>query len=293
MSIDSFNPYQSKQAKQVVSVTGIYLVCLNLPPHLRYLPENLCLVGIIPGPHKPSLDQINHFLKPLVEELLVFWETGVYFTQTAKYAAGRLVRCALIPLVCDLPAARQVAGFGAHNAKFFCSLCKLTIDQISEIDTTKWPLRSCEEHKAAAAEWRDKPTDAQRDAAFQTNSIRWSELLALPYWDPIQYTVIDSMHNHYLGLIQRHCRKIWGMQALVEDNRSVTEPFRPPDEDLALGWAHLYGGTEHELGACKATVLRYLCFTLDLPYRKLVKNQLRENLLDWVSLFHVPAERSS
>ncbi|KAI0628158.1 hypothetical protein C8Q77DRAFT_1040507, partial [Trametes polyzona] len=48
LSIDSFNPFQSKEAKQNVSVTGIYMVCLNLPPHLRYLPENVYLVGIIP-----------------------------------------------------------------------------------------------------------------------------------------------------------------------------------------------------------------------------------------------------
>ncbi|RPD57157.1 hypothetical protein L227DRAFT_507419, partial [Lentinus tigrinus ALCF2SS1-6] len=46
--IDSFNPFQSKEAKQNVSVTGIYVVCLNLPPHLRYLPQNSLLVGIIP-----------------------------------------------------------------------------------------------------------------------------------------------------------------------------------------------------------------------------------------------------
>ncbi|KAI0643953.1 hypothetical protein C8Q79DRAFT_915048, partial [Trametes meyenii] len=48
LSVDSFNPFQSKEAKQNVSVTGIYMVCLNLPPHLRYLPENVYLVGIIP-----------------------------------------------------------------------------------------------------------------------------------------------------------------------------------------------------------------------------------------------------
>ncbi|KZT08856.1 uncharacterized protein LAESUDRAFT_618097, partial [Laetiporus sulphureus 93-53] len=48
LSIDGFNPFYTKVAKQNVSVTGIYMVCLNLPPHLRYLPENTYLVGIIP-----------------------------------------------------------------------------------------------------------------------------------------------------------------------------------------------------------------------------------------------------
>ena len=125
LAVDGFNPPQSKQAKQTVTVTGIYLYCLNLPPHLRYLPENMLLVGVIPGPKKPSMDQIIHFLRPLVQDLLIFWENGVYFSRTANFPDGRLVRCIPGPLVCDLPGARQTAGFGSYNAKYFCSICKL------------------------------------------------------------------------------------------------------------------------------------------------------------------------
>ena len=36
-----------------------------------------------------------------------FWKTGVNFSQTYNYKAGRLVRCALLLLVCDLPAAQS------------------------------------------------------------------------------------------------------------------------------------------------------------------------------------------
>ncbi|OCH84867.1 hypothetical protein OBBRIDRAFT_698061, partial [Obba rivulosa] len=62
LAVDGFNPYQSKESKANVTCTAIYMVCLNLPPDIRYLPENVYLVGIIPGPTKPSLSQINHFL---------------------------------------------------------------------------------------------------------------------------------------------------------------------------------------------------------------------------------------
>ncbi|KAA1479469.1 hypothetical protein DENSPDRAFT_759150, partial [Dentipellis sp. KUC8613] len=62
LAVDGFNPFQSKTAKHSVTVTGMYMVCLNLPPHLRYLPENMYLVGVIPGPTKPSGPEINHFL---------------------------------------------------------------------------------------------------------------------------------------------------------------------------------------------------------------------------------------
>ncbi|KAI0691211.1 hypothetical protein C8T65DRAFT_550398, partial [Cerioporus squamosus] len=48
LGVDGFNPYQSKTAKQSVSSTAIYMVCMNLPLHLRFLPENMYLVGVIP-----------------------------------------------------------------------------------------------------------------------------------------------------------------------------------------------------------------------------------------------------
>ncbi|EPS92435.1 hypothetical protein FOMPIDRAFT_1137757, partial [Fomitopsis schrenkii] len=50
LTVDGFNPFQAKEAKQKVSISGIYMVCLNLPPNMRYLPENMYLVGVIPGP---------------------------------------------------------------------------------------------------------------------------------------------------------------------------------------------------------------------------------------------------
>ncbi|KAH7917070.1 hypothetical protein BV22DRAFT_1027010, partial [Leucogyrophana mollusca] len=46
--IDWFNPFGNRQAGKSVSVGGIYMVCMNLPVHLRYRVENVYLVGIIP-----------------------------------------------------------------------------------------------------------------------------------------------------------------------------------------------------------------------------------------------------
>jgi hypothetical protein len=91
LGVDSFNLFQNKAAKQNVIVMGMYMVCLNLPPDLHYLPENMHLVGIIPGPTKPSTDQINHFLKLLVDDLLPFWDPGVTFSRTAKYPDGCVI----------------------------------------------------------------------------------------------------------------------------------------------------------------------------------------------------------
>ena len=65
----------------------------------------MVLAGVIPGPHEPPLNALNHYLTPLVDDLLNFQNPGVCFTHTEVYPQGRLVHCALVCLVCDLPAA--------------------------------------------------------------------------------------------------------------------------------------------------------------------------------------------
>jgi Transposase family tnp2 len=87
-SMDSFNPFYIKEAKQKLSLTAIWLVLLNLPPYLWYCPENMFLAGIIPGPSKPLLSDINHSIKLLVDVLLEFFDSGVWYSYMAKYRFG-------------------------------------------------------------------------------------------------------------------------------------------------------------------------------------------------------------
>ncbi|KIK10933.1 hypothetical protein PISMIDRAFT_53187, partial [Pisolithus microcarpus 441] len=119
---------------------------------------------------------INNFLRVLVNELLEFWEPGVFFSRTAQHRNGRLVSLALVPLVCDVLGARQVGGFLIH-----------------------------------ADQWHLANTSEERDRIARTHGVRFSELLRLPYWDPIWFTVLDSMHAFFLHAIPQHIRYIWGI----------------------------------------------------------------------------------
>ncbi|KAF8160468.1 hypothetical protein K438DRAFT_1495782, partial [Mycena galopus ATCC 62051] len=47
-AVDGFNPFHNKEAKQVVTSTGFFLVLLNFPTHLRHLFENMCYLGSAP-----------------------------------------------------------------------------------------------------------------------------------------------------------------------------------------------------------------------------------------------------
>ncbi|PSR72259.1 hypothetical protein PHLCEN_2v11851 [Hermanssonia centrifuga] len=287
LAMDGFNPFQSKPGKGSVTSTGIYMICLNLPPHLRYLPENLYFVGAIPG--KPSTDQINHFLRLIVRDLLPLWETGVFLSRTTKHARGRLVNGALIPIVADLLASRQLLGLGAINMTFFCSCCYLTLDEMENFDPGTWPSRNIEEHRRAAEAWRDAPSTQERERLFKENGIRWTELLRLPYWDPLQFAAIDSMHNHYLGLLENHCRVIWGMNVDATDGLGFahptrTEPARPSKEAMDVGVWYLLHGTQEQLRnhAVKA-VLWYLCAERGLRRASTVSKMIAE-LMRWSPL---------
>ncbi|EIE78902.1 hypothetical protein RO3G_03607 [Rhizopus delemar RA 99-880] len=88
---------------------AIYLAINNLPRNMRMKFSNIVLVGVIPGPYEPNDDQIQNFLKPLVDELLVLYN-GVVMP-TYQNPNGEVVRVALMSINCDMPAARKVVGY--------------------------------------------------------------------------------------------------------------------------------------------------------------------------------------
>ncbi|KAJ4468448.1 hypothetical protein C8J55DRAFT_437849, partial [Lentinula edodes] len=160
-------------------------------------------------PGKPKQHHVNHTLRILVKQLLAFWE-GVYFTRTARHQIGRKVFVVLLPIVCDTEAAIQISGFAAHNHTYFCRRCLLPISDIHNLDPETWIMRDPVKHRELAFEWK-VASRARREAIYKAHGIRFTELMELPYWDPILFTVIDDMHFGYLGLFKTHLREIWGI----------------------------------------------------------------------------------
>ncbi|KIK38450.1 hypothetical protein CY34DRAFT_108662 [Suillus luteus UH-Slu-Lm8-n1] len=226
----------------------------------------------------------RQFLGP-DDDLLPFWDSGVTFSRTSKYPDGRVVRIALIPIICDLPAAKQVAGFSGVGSKFFCSYCLLPLYDIDNLDRCQWPPRDVEIHRRHACSYRDAPTLEERQRIFDQFGVRWTELLRLPYWDPISFTVVESMHILYLRILRYHCRVAWRMNVDVEDGETpsgegIKSIVRPSDESMLKGVGALATGTFAALDACSKPILYHLCEDRNLR-RASTKRALIKTLLNW------------
>ena len=293
MGVDGFNPFFVKAAKKSRTSTGIYLVLLNLPPDMRYKDENICLVGVIPGPGKPSLEQINHFLRLIVDDLLEFWSPGVYFSRTALRPQGRFAYGFLIPLVCDQLAARQVGGLPSSSGTHLCSFCFITKDMIENFDETTWPSRDLDHHRQWAMEWRDAPDEAARQAIFNQEGLRYTELLRLPYWDPRRFVVVDSMHAHYLCDFEDLIRDVWGADPDVPSGLGKRPPgFKVPScpaKTIPTSWSghmrKLADGSVDQLSQLTWPALWHMCYDRDLR-RAGTKLMLARHLVRWVSWYH-------
>ena len=111
---------------------------LNLPRAIRFKCENVILFDVIPGHSEPSLT-INSYLSPLVSDFKELW-TRVKFDLPGM-TKKTTIRCALLGVACDLPAARKTGGFLSYTANliflgaFKISLVDMANETIIQIST--------------------------------------------------------------------------------------------------------------------------------------------------------------
>ena len=222
MNVDWFRPFVRGTA---YSTGAIYLTIQNLPRNERYRKENIILVGVLPGPKEPKLT-MNSYLTPLTEELHQLWQGVIISVKSSSLQLSIRIKAALSCCACDVPASRKVCGFLAHNARLGCNKCLKEFPQYSHptsigtctdysgFDRDNWTLRTNERHRQKAAELLKEKTITSLQQAESTHGLRYSILLSLPYFDPVQFTVIDPMHNLYLGT-GKHAFEVWVKNDLI------------------------------------------------------------------------------
>ncbi|THU85981.1 hypothetical protein K435DRAFT_822265 [Dendrothele bispora CBS 962.96] len=183
--IDWFNPLTNKIAGKVISCGAILLCCMNLPPDIRYLPENTFFVGVTPGPSAPDFVTISHIMQPVVDVM-------GKIIPTHRHPEGRHIRTGLLPLIGDLQAIWKISGFLGHTQ---------------------------------ALEWKNATTKAKKKQLATQNGVRWTALYDLPYWDPVAQIVLGFMHNSLEGILQQHLRQLWSIgkevNIIEEDTISI------------------------------------------------------------------------
>ena len=186
---------------------------LNLQRKLRYLQENVILLGIIPGPKEPK--HTNSVLQPFVHEILKIWE-GI--TMQTHDGLNVLVRAAVICCTCDIPAARKVCGFVGHAALKGCSRCLLSFATESfgakadytNVNRAEWPIHTKSAHLEASNLHKHATTN-ERDTG-----VKFSILNDLPYFDAPRMCIVDPMHNMWLGTA-KSLMELWKSSQLLTD----------------------------------------------------------------------------
>lgn len=285
-NIDGFNPIRTRAAGKQYSVQGIYGVLLDLPEHLRYLPENVYHAGLMPGPKKPSLDQMNYMMEPLVDDLEISYKEGVFITRTHNYPKGRVVRCVLGPVVADMPGGRQMAGFAFSTAKQGCTCCDA--EWRHNVDFASWSPRSSKTFRKFAEQWRACRTTKARQNHFKLHQVRWSVLLRLTYWNPIKMLCPDPMHIWYLGAFQTLCRHLWGMDVTLEDgDRNMRAmPKEVSQDEVPRARAILMSGSNRAVRQLTWEVMKVLCTEHSIQPSP-QKASTAQSLLDLVSLSYL------
>ena len=233
LNIDWFRTYKHVE----YSVGALYIAILNLPRHLGYLKENIFLVGIIPGPREPSL-HMNSFLEPLVNDLLKLWR-GV---EMNRCEGLKKVQAVLLCTPCDMPATRKLNRFLGHSAQKGCSRCLKSFDTLnfgekpdySGFVRELWPKRDNKNHKEQGIKWRQAKTLTEQHKIEKEYGVRYTELLRLPYFDTMHFSVVDPMHNKLLGTA-KHVTALWKKENILNETigehaQEIVDKFVTPSD---------------------------------------------------------------
>jgi hypothetical protein len=200
----------NKYVGKVVSCGALVLYCLNLPLEIRFLPENVFLLGMMPSPEGATVWTIVHFLDTVRKIIMEFNLPGQWMN-TNSNPQGIMVAARILALIADLQASKKISGFGSITANYFCTYCLCHKKNIEDLNYTSWVHRVAATVREQAQRWHDAITITEKNGLFLTTGVRWTPMYDIPYWNPVQYVILGFMHNILEGVLQHHLRELWGI----------------------------------------------------------------------------------
>ena len=119
LSTDGMNPYSSLSS--IHSSWPVLLIIYNLSPFLCMKRKYIMLSMLISGPKQPGND-IDVYLKPLIDDLKDLWEEGVDVFDANKKEVFKM-RAMLFCTINDLPAYGNLSGYSVKGHKA-CPICE-------------------------------------------------------------------------------------------------------------------------------------------------------------------------
>src|SRR6266487_213844 len=175
INLDWFQPFTYTQH----STGAIYATICNLPRSKRNKPENIIYLDFLLGPKEVGLKCINHYLAPIVDELLELWN-GWRIPKTYECPNGLDIKVALIIGSSDTPATRKLFGHGGAAMK--CYRCEKRSTYSEEYRKTHYGgMENYDEwltpanastHRKYAQEWLECNSKSSRENHFKEHGVR-------------------------------------------------------------------------------------------------------------------------
>ncbi|EIW82591.1 hypothetical protein CONPUDRAFT_142843 [Coniophora puteana RWD-64-598 SS2] len=203
------------------STGAFYVVICNNPRKIRYLAEETMLVMVLPGPHEPTLEQLNKLMS-LFAQTMRRLMGGVSFAVDGM-DSRQLVHAYLDFNCSDLPSSRKESGWQGHSSKtFMCPDCKATSYSLAhpscfnpslfkprdEWNTLKYAFRAHRLGEEAA------------QIIKKQRGVSWTPLDQLPGWMPGGSAIVDFMHCIFLGLVKHVTRVVIHDHGLLNGSRA-------------------------------------------------------------------------
>lgn len=196
-----------------------------LPPSIRFLPENILVVGIYYGSNHPNTFDL---LFPLLNDMLYLEKTGIQLMHSGtQYDFMPL----LLSCSCDLIARAMIQNIKHPTGTYACPMCLHEGFHNQE----KSSGASCKS-MVRIRYGKEKVPSAIRshlntieDAKKQSNGIKgYNCLNVLPYFDTIKCFSTDYMHGSLLGVTKRliqiwtgHLKVTTSFKALSKSKQNI------------------------------------------------------------------------
>lgn len=284
---DFFNPFYNKASGKLCSVGCFLMICLNLPPELRYDISYAYLASIVPGPKEPSTRDIQNFIRPLADNIAELSSEGVWISKTHKYPHGRRVRVVAPITSMDTPALHAFGGFAPHSHTCCCHICTMLRNQMSQSDLVPLELRNMVTHRQQVSLWENAASAQERKKLYSEYGVRSSEWLRFPWWDAFVGSPIGPLHWNK-NVLEKQLRHNMGWTWTLPTGVPSAHTLNRPISELEYEWGNLalMGTTSEEFLSSKlpAPLLHYLCRKYEIYEAGVASRDMLSKLNQWVCL---------